>query len=899
MGVVYKAQDTKLNRTVALKFLNPQTLGSGEEKTRFMREAQAAAVLDHPNICTVYEIDEVNGQTFISMACIEGENLRDKIAKGGLKVEQAIDIAIQVAKGLQTAHEKGVVHRDIKSGNIMLTSTDQAKITDFGLAKLSGQTTLTKTDTTMGTVAYMSPEQARGEMVDHRTDIWSFGVILYEMITGQLPFKSMYEQAIIYSILNEDPKPITDLNKELPQSLDMVVNKALEKNPTQRYQNVSDLLLDLEAIKKGLPVTKKLQIKRKTWLAGAVAVVAVLALILLISLVRQREVQIPQKIPIGVMFFDNQTGEVKYNYLRKVLADMLITDLSYSKYIKVMTLESMFDLLKSMGQEDVEIIDAVTGFELCQLAGAHVMVLGSIMKSGNTFVLNTQILDVNTKELISPPFRVTGEGEGSILGNLVDDLTDKIKRGLEISFKEIQEEKAKISDLTTTSLEAYKYYFAGREAGFRMYNQESIANFEKAVTLDSTFIEAYSALARQYYTIGESKKALRNIEKVKSLTPYSGKGTEETLVEILALEAYIKHNWDLAIDYYKRLININPENISAHGDLGTIYYQRKKMYDQGIAEFEKVIELDPSGVAQYASYIRNLLGWAYLRKGEYKKAKEAFEKYVALLPNQAYPLNVLGEFHLIVGNYDQAITNLNQSLQIDPDYPLTFVLFGDTYFAKGMYDQALSSYEKYLALSVGEAKKAKACFSLGKFYYFKPDYKKAIQECQQVLDIYPEMVEAHWILGLSWIKKEMLDQAESEISTILGLIEKNKTEESKIYYYHLSGELLLNRNLRQQALENFNKAANIKSLGRAFFVNALGEVYFGIGELDKAIERSEEVLKINPNYAQTHYLLGQVYEKKGNKRKAREHFQKFMEIWKDADDNLPQFIEAKRRLEES
>jgi tetratricopeptide (TPR) repeat protein len=513
---------------------------------------------------------------------------------------------------------------------------------------------------------------------------------------------------------------------------------------------------------------------------------------------------------------------------------------------------------------------------------------------------------VNTKELISHPFRVTGEGEGSILGNLVDDLTDKIKSGLEISVKEIQDEKKNISDLTTTSLQAYEYYFAGREAAFRMYYHEAIENFEKAVTLDTTFVEAYDALARQYYSIGDNVKAIEIIEKV---TSFSDKLTEEKLVGILALEAYLKHDWDLAIKYYKRLTALNPEDISTHISLGMIYYQKKMMYVEGISEFEKVLELDREGAMHYStltpeekerkvSFTYNVLGWAYLRKGEYKKANQAFEKYVALLPDQAYPLNVLGEFHLIVGNYDQAIANLNQSLQIDPDYPLTYVLFGDTYFAKGMYGQALSSYEKYLALCVGEAKKAKACFSLGKFYYFEPDYKKAIQECQQVLNIYPELVEAHWILGLSWIKKEMLDQAEAEISTIQGLIEKNKTEEAKIYYYHLSGELLLKRGLHQKALENFTEAANIMSLGRAFFVNALGEAYFEIGELDKAIEKSEEVLKINPNFAQTHYLLGQVYQKKGNKRKAREHFQKFMEIWKDADENLPQFIEAKRRLEE-
>jgi serine/threonine protein kinase len=235
---------------VALKFLTPQALGSEEEKSRFVHEAQAAAALDHPSICTVYEIDEANGQTFIAMAYIEGQNLKDKIAIGPLKLDEALDIAIQVAEGLREAHEKGIIHRDIKSGNIMVTSKGQEKIMDFGLAKLPGRTTLTKTDTTMGTVAYMSPEQAKGEEVDHRADIWSLGVVLYEMVTGQLPFKSEYEQAVVYSIMNEDPEPLTGLRTGVPMELERIVSKALEKKKEDRYQHVEDMLIDLRRLKR-------------------------------------------------------------------------------------------------------------------------------------------------------------------------------------------------------------------------------------------------------------------------------------------------------------------------------------------------------------------------------------------------------------------------------------------------------------------------------------------------------------------------------------------------------------------------------------------------------------------------------------------------------------------------
>ena len=203
MGVVYKAQDTKLDRIVALKFLPRNLLCDSEAKARFTHEAKAASALNHTNITTIYEIDEVEGECFICMEYIEGKNLKDRIESAPLKIAEAIGIALQIAEGLQEAHQKGIIHRDIKSANIMQTTRGQVKIMDFGLAKLAGQTRLTKTGATMGTFAYMSPEQAKGEKVDHRADIWSLGVVIYEMVTGQLPFKSEYEQAIVYSIMNE------------------------------------------------------------------------------------------------------------------------------------------------------------------------------------------------------------------------------------------------------------------------------------------------------------------------------------------------------------------------------------------------------------------------------------------------------------------------------------------------------------------------------------------------------------------------------------------------------------------------------------------------------------------------------------------------------------------------
>jgi len=250
MGVVYKAEDTKLQRTVALKFLSPQALGTEDEKARFVREARAAAALNHPNICTIHEIDEVDNQMFIAMEYVDGESLQEKIARAGapLRLKEAFTIAMQTAAGLQAAHAKDITHRDIKSSNIMLTETGQVKIMDFGLAKVAAASLLTKPGSTLGTIAFMSPEQARGEKIDHRADVWALGIVLYEMITGQLPFRGEYEQAVVYSILNTEPEPLTALRTGVPIALDGIVAKLLAKDPDARYQHIDELPVDLKAI---------------------------------------------------------------------------------------------------------------------------------------------------------------------------------------------------------------------------------------------------------------------------------------------------------------------------------------------------------------------------------------------------------------------------------------------------------------------------------------------------------------------------------------------------------------------------------------------------------------------------------------------------------------------------
>ena len=306
MGIVYKAEDTKLERTVALKFLAAHAIEDPEHKARFVREAKAAARLDHQNICPVYEIDEADGQMFLAMAYIEGQTVKAKIAQRPLKLDEALDIAVQTAQGLQAAHQNEVVHRDIKPANLMLTKDGQVKVMDFGLAQLAEASKLTKTQTMLGTPAYMSPQQTRREPTDHRTDLWSLGVVIYEMVTGRLPFEGERQEAVVYAIGNEEPEPITALRAGLPMELERIVGKALAKEPGERYQRAEDMLVDLRSLRKKLASGKStvlrpqpaatpiqapsedLGLRRKlrlAWVAAAVAALVALA----VSFVHFRE----------------------------------------------------------------------------------------------------------------------------------------------------------------------------------------------------------------------------------------------------------------------------------------------------------------------------------------------------------------------------------------------------------------------------------------------------------------------------------------------------------------------------------------------------------------------------------------------------------------------------------
>jgi len=665
MGVVYKAQDTKLKRTVALKFLPPELTRNPEAKERFVHEAQAASALDHPNICTIHEIDEANDRTFIVMACIDGPNLRERVQAGSLKLDEALDIAIQVASGLQAAHEKGIVHRDLKSANIMITSQGQAKIMDFGLAKSSSQTTITRTGTTMGTPAYMSPEQTRGEQVDHRTDIWSLGVVLYEIVTGQLPFKGDHEQAVIYSILNVEPQPMTSLRTGVPMELERIVNKTLAKSPGERYQHVDGLLVDLRLLKKELESRETQTILTKDKPSPSIAVLP----------------------------FTNLSADKEQEYFCDGMAEEIINALTHIEGLRVVARTSAF----AFKGKHVDIR------EIGKKLNVGAVLEGSVRKAGSRLRITTQLVNVSDGyHLWSEKYdRDTGklccpEDIFAIQDEISLAIVDKLK------IKLLRKEKAALVKRYTDDLEAYSLYLKGRYHWNKRTPEglkKAIQHFEQVIERDPSYALAYAGLADSYILLAEHsllppKDAFPRAKAavIKALD------IEETLSEAHTSLAFIKtlSDWDWmgAEKEFKQAIEFNPGYATAH----QWYAEHLTMtgrYAEAIAEFKRAQELDPlSLIIGVASAVTLFCGTR-----RYDRVIEECQKVLEMDPNFGGALNVLGMVYRERAMYEEAIEAFQKARTFDEGNTWVTAELGHAYAVSGNRSEAQKVLDELEQLS--------------------------------------------------------------------------------------------------------------------------------------------------------------------------------------------------------
>jgi len=647
MGVVYRAEDTKLKRTVALKFLTPQALGTEDDKTRFIHEAQSAASLNHPNICTVYEIDEFEGQSFIAMECVEGKSIKGMIRAGPLDLGAALDIAIQAGEGLGAAHEKGIIHRDIKSANVMVTGRGQVKIMDFGLAMSPGRTQLTRTGTTVGTVAYMAPEQARGGKADGRSDIWSLGVVLFEMISGQLPFKGDHEQAVLYSIVNEKAKPIAGLCLEAPVELEKVFRKCLAKDPGERYQTVMDFIADLRRLQgKSVPGARHADVPPRGsrsvrwWPRAAVAaVVIVVAIVIgprLFSPSDSR--QSSERKMLVVLPFEN-LGSPDDEYFADGITEELTARLARIDGLGVIARTSAVQYknttktMHQIGEElNVEyVLEGTIRWERVNDGQSRIRVTPQLIRVTDATHLWA---DIYQRDMTS-------------IFEVQTDIAEQVAAALNIELLDFTREAIKARP--TENLEAYNAYLRGidmlRVPDYRMEAREiSVQMFERAVDLDPEFASAYARLS-----IANSGLYILGFDRTEKRTARS----------------------KAAVD---RALELEPDNAEAHLALAYYYYWCLAEYDLALEQFaiaEKGLPNDP-GVLQGVAYILR-------KKGQYEEAVTRLKTALEFSPQDADVALGIGATLVPMRRYAEGEEYLRLSIALAPAQNASYHYLGWTY----------------------------------------------------------------------------------------------------------------------------------------------------------------------------------------------------------------------------
>ena len=966
MGVVYKARDLKLERFVALKFLPPDLTRDVEAKARFIHEARFASTLDHSNICNIHEIGETDdGQIFIAMAFYDGETVKKKIERAPLKLEDALDIAIQVAQGLAKAHGEGMVHRDIKPANVMVTKDGVAKIVDFGLAKLTGMTRLTRTGTTVGTVGYMSPEQTRGENVDHRSDVWSLGAMLYEMVTGQPPFRGDYENAVVYSIVNTQPEPMTGLRTGVPVELERIVAKALAKDPSERYQHVDEMLVDLKHIRKEGETTASQHPategrgpqKRLPWksigLPAALAILFIAAFFLLRPVLFEAAL-VSEPKPVAVVTFVNQTGDKTYDYLAEAIPNLLITNLEQSRYLRVMTWKRMHDLLTQMGKKDVAVIDKDLGFELCRREGIHAIVTGSFVKAGDTFVTDVKVLDVDTKELLKTAV-ARGEGVQSILDRQINELSKEIARGVGLSQRKTESSPLQIVEVTTSSMDAYNYFLRGREDCEKLYYGEAREFLEKAVALDSTFVLAYLYLAEAYDGLVDFGMEKRAIEKANAL---SWRAPEKERLFIEARHAsVIERNPAKQQSLIEELTRKYPQEKRFHKEMGVIYGGGN--LNRAQLEFEKALELDPN----YAAAV-NELAYTYAAEELYEKAIETLQRYASLSPGDANPFDSMGELYLMMGRLDESVARYTEAVRVKPDFTSAYISLAYVFAYMENYSECLRCLDDLLKTGPPIGVKALLSVWKARYYFMVGRYRESSREtglssdrmqemggksfmppvywaktlvamerrdlaaarqeaiafCQSFEEYHPEAPAAvatlrNIMLGFIELESGRYDSARARVAqakSTMTLIEMLQ-ETLPMNLGLLEGELLLAEGLPDSAINVCRRTAvpgprmgiNWRMAMYSFPLNRdiVPRAFQKKGELDSAIVEYNRLLRIDPTTKDRrliepkfHYRLAKLYDQTGSLDRAQAEYKRFLEIWKKADTDLPEFIDACKRL---